>query len=730
MMLLLCAITSGVWADETVTFNYADYKSKGTSSSGSEYTMVKDKVSIKDTKFYGNNSQAHFYANGVATITPATGVTIKKVVITTTGESYNGYQSSGSITASTGTMSHDGAVVTWTGSATAAFTLSHNKQIRWTTIVVTYEEAASFNITATANDDNMGSVSVSGSTITASPNDGYRVKSGTDGYDVTSGTATVVNNEDNTFSVTPTTDCSITINFEAIPSHTLSYVVNPVGAGTVALGATSVMEGKSTTISATANAGYKFRNWTVTGAELGNANESSTTVTMGTTDAEVTANFDAVVTHAITWSVNGNETITNVEEDAAIDFSAPSVSLIPTGYTFIGWSESEVTTTNTKPATVDNATCTSDATYYAVFAIAEEGDPAFARYEKVTTEQSDWSGTYLLGATYTGGSDESKKGTFVYSEPASSKKYGERVALTPGTEEKTDYEIVIAKSTNGYTIYHPNSATYFRYNSSDGNNSLGFVDEFTSKEQEWTITGVAVIKNANTTDRNLQYNGSSPRFACYTTNQTPVALYKRIEEASVSYSGYCTIATPKVIAAYADGWMSYVAAADVEFPSEVEAYIVTSTETGITREKVTQAPKDTPLVLHATDGAKTYDLTALAAAPAALTQNKLKASDGTLTVTNDNYKKIYVLTVVGDEPGFGPLKMGSTLKAGKVYLEFAEAQAKDFIGFGEETTAIETLNIEHGTLNVDAPIYNLAGQRVGKEYKGLVIVNGKKIVRK
>ena len=126
----------------TVTFDYADYKGQGTSSSGSNYTMVKtDIVSIGDTKFYGNNSYAHFYAGGETTITPASRVTITQIVLTASTDNYNGYQSEGVVTASAGSLSHEGVVVTWTGSADAAFTISHNKQIRWTSIVVTYETA-------------------------------------------------------------------------------------------------------------------------------------------------------------------------------------------------------------------------------------------------------------------------------------------------------------------------------------------------------------------------------------------------------------------------------------------------------------------------------------------------------------------------------------------------------------------------------------------------------------
>ena len=86
--------------------------------------------------------------------------------------------------------------------------------------------APSYDITVKSNYDAYGSVSISGKTITATPNDGYRVKSGDAGYTVTSGTAVVTNNGNNTFSVTPSSNCTITINFEAIPKYTVTWNVN------------------------------------------------------------------------------------------------------------------------------------------------------------------------------------------------------------------------------------------------------------------------------------------------------------------------------------------------------------------------------------------------------------------------------------------------------------------------------------------------------------------------
>ena len=38
--------------------------------------------------------------------------------------------------------------------------------------------------------------------------------------------------------------------------------------------------------------------------------------------------------------------------------------------------------------------------------------------------------------------------------------------------------------------------------------------------------------------------------------------------------------------------------------------------------------------------------------------------------------------------------------------------------------------VSNGTVNENAPIYNLAGQRVDKDYKGVVVQNGKKFIKK
>ena len=48
----------------------------------------------------------------------------------------------------------------------------------------------------------------------------------------------------------------------------------------------------------------------------------------------------------------------------------------------------------------------------------------------------------------------------------------------------------------------------------------------------------------------------------------------------------------------------------------------------------------------------------------------------------------------------------------------------------DTTTGIDNLNAENKTLNENAPMYNLAGQRVDKTYKGVVIQNSRKFINR
>ncbi len=95
----------------------------------------------------------------------------------------------------------------------------------------------------------------------------------------------------------------------------------------------------------------------------------------------------------------------------------------------------------------------------------------------------------------------------------------------------TDSTITDPKNVAVITLEVGNEENTFALKVSDGylywesDNSLNTGDA----SYAWTITienDVANITSATTTDRMLKWNASSPRFACYTSGQTAIALYK------------------------------------------------------------------------------------------------------------------------------------------------------------------------------------------------------------
>ena len=79
-----------------------------------------------------------------------------------------------------------------------------------------------------------------------------------------------------------------------------------------------------------------------------------------------------------------------------------------------------------------------------------------------------------------------------------------------------------------------------------------------------------------------------------------------------------------------------------------------------------------------------------------------------------------------------PSAEGQKLKGFRAYFQLdGEAlSAQSFsLDLGDEATAVEMITADDAQAAGSADAYNLAGQRVGEDYKGIVIVNGKKVVK-
>lgn len=183
-------------------------------------------------------------------------------------------------------------------------------------------------------------------------------------------------------------------------------------------------------------------------------------------------------------------------------------------------------------------------------------------------------------------------------------------------------------------------------------------------------------------------------------------------ELTVTEAGYATISSEKVL--------------DFTSLPELKLYTITETKDNkaTTREfRFKTLRGNNGLLVQAAPG--TYQI------PISISEvgyepvgNLLKAVANT-DVTADGTQ--YVLSNVDGVVGFRQVVTGDKIKKNTAYLQVAGGAAKTFVLDGE-ATGINLPNVE--TPNADGIMYNLSGQRVSKNYKGIVIINGKKVIRK
>ena len=157
----------------------------------------------------------------------------------------------------------------------------------------------------------------------------------------------------------------------------------------------------------------------------------------------------------------------------------------------------------------------------------------------------------------------------------------------------------------------------------------------------------------------------------------------------------------------------------------------------ITDEVNTVAPAEEGLLLKGAAGK--YQIPVAKddeADEAAFADNLLEPALEGYTPTDEDIaaKTVYRYVMVGDECGFQLVTNTSqTLAAGKAYLrltdELADAAAMYGITFEEGGVVNGIDTAVSGQLDVNAPMYNLAGQRVERSYRGVVIQNGRKYVK-
>ena len=141
-------------------------------------------------------------------------------------------------------------------------------------------------------------------------------------------------------------------------------------------------------------------------------------------------------------------------------------------------------------------------------------------------------------------------------------------------------------------------------------------------------------------------------------------------------------------------------------------------------------PKGTAVVLEAKEGKYVFEETSKIGETDP--HNALRGEDKKTTTSGGEV--YYVFGKGSNGVGFYWKEANGkafTTEAHKAYLVYTPSKttnAKSFLGFDVALEIQGPTVIEKTTF--DGPIYNLAGQRVDKDYKGIIIVNGKKYLNR
>ena len=172
--------------------------------------------------------------------------------------------------------------------------------------------------------------------VTATPNTGYHFVNWTE-----NGTAVSTNAN---YSFTVTSDRNLVAHFSnQTESYTVSVSANPTAGGTVTGGGT-FSQGQSCTVSATANTGYIFTNWTENGTEV-STNPNYTFTVNG--NRSLVANFTAETYNVSVSADPSNGGTVTGGGNYTYGQSCTVTATAATGYTFTNWTENgNVVSTN------------------------------------------------------------------------------------------------------------------------------------------------------------------------------------------------------------------------------------------------------------------------------------------------------------------------------------------------------------------------------------------------
>lgn len=323
ILLTFVPLAMQVWGTSYISYLNDSQDTNTSISSSNVSSGSAGRISWTGTSCTYSSTRVNISAGGSITFTASSGYSITKIVITSgSSDSYYGTWTS----SPAGGTPSSANTVTLQGFLSQSVTITTSTAFRCTSassIKIYYTASSSHTITAVSNNDSWGTVSGT-TTITATPASGYRIKE-SEPYTVTVGSATVTRGtgtDSNKFTVSASSDCTVRINFEAIPTYAIRFFNNGTQIGSTQ----NIAEGSSPIVPsdpAPCDEGYAFVGWWT--AELA---EDNTTAETWITDFTVSGAQDYYAVFSVAGA--GGSTI-NFDATAPDPATKSGITLSVTG---------------------------------------------------------------------------------------------------------------------------------------------------------------------------------------------------------------------------------------------------------------------------------------------------------------------------------------------------------------------------------------------------------------
>lgn len=326
-----------------------------------------------------------------------------------------------------------------------------------------------------------------------------------------------------TVSSTGATNQTVALSGTVIPKYTLTISatnghIEDGDGNTLITGA--VAQGTEIEITAVPNTGYKFASWSVSGTDssVEDDDEITTTFTMGSEDATLTANFEARTPITVTLHDGNNgatETTVNTYTDATLgEVIANHLIATVNGWTALGWVKSYTSGT---PTLINNSEAVGSTNN--LYAVYKKGSNTFSL---IDDNEDLTSGTYIIGYNH--------NGTYKFMNGASVNYMG---YSTGNTVSEGSFEYVTGEkfvlggsSSTGYTL--SDGDNYLTATS--GQQYLGLSTGDLTNYMKWDISfsnGYVQISNkGNSSNKLVSYHTGQNYFNCWTSSY--LLLYKQI----------------------------------------------------------------------------------------------------------------------------------------------------------------------------------------------------------